>query len=55
MTAPIYSVMVHGCTTVLLPNYSEENIVKRENVPNFKVNTGTSEGTSNVFQILQDL
>ena len=38
----------------LLPNYPEENIVRRENVPNFKVNT--SEGTSsNVFQILQDL
>ena len=41
---------------VLLTNYPEENIVKGENVPNFKVNTGTSEGTSsNVFQILQDL
>ena len=41
---------------VLVPNYSEENTVKGENVPNFKVNTGTSEGTSsNVFQILQDL
>ena len=41
---------------VLLPNYPEENIVKGENVPNIKVNTGTSEGTSsNVFQILQDL
>ena len=26
-----------------------------ENVPNFKMNTGTSDGTSNVFQILQDL
>ena len=39
---------------VLLPNYPKENIVKGENVPNFKVNT--SEGTSsNVFQILQDL
>ena len=38
---------------VLLPNYPE-NIVKGENVPNFKVNT--SEGTSsNVLQILQDL
>ena len=36
---------------VILPNYPEENIVKGENVPNFKVNTGTS----NVFQILQDL
>ena len=40
---------------VLLLNYPEENIVKGENVPNFKVNTGTSDGTSNVFQILQDL
>ena len=40
---------------VLLPNYPEENIVKGENVPNFKMNTGTSYGTFNVFQILQDL
>ena len=40
---------------VLLPNYPEENIVKGENVPNFKMNTGTSDGTSKVFQILQDL
>ena len=40
---------------VLLPNYPEENIVAGENVPNFKVNTGTSDGTSNIFQILQDL
>ena len=40
---------------VLLPNYPEENIVRGENVPNLKVNTGTSDGTSNVFQILQDL
>ena len=39
---------------VLLPNYPEENVVRAENVPNFKINT--SEGTSsNVFQILQDL
>ena len=39
---------------VLLPNYPEENVVRGENVTNFKVNT--SEGTSsNVFQILQDL
>ena len=36
---------------VLLPNYPE-NIVKGENVPNFKMNTGASDGTSNVFQIL---
>ena len=40
---------------VLLPNYPEENVVKRENVHNFKINTGTSDGTSNIFQILQDL
>ena len=40
--------------SVLLPNYPEENVVRGENVPNFKINT--SEGTSsNVFQILQDL
>ena len=39
---------------VLLPNYPEENVVRGENVPNFKIDT--SEGTSsNVFQILQDL
>ena len=39
---------------VLLPNYPEENVVRGENVPNFKINT--SEGTSsNVFQILQDI
>ena len=39
---------------VLLPNYPEENVVRGENVPNFKINT--SEGTSsNVFQILQGL
>ena len=37
---------------VLLPNYPEENVVKGENVPNFKINAGAS---SNVFQILQDL
>ena len=29
--------------------------MKGENVPNFKMNTGTSDGTSNIFQILQDL
>ena len=43
---------------VLLPNYPEENVVKGENVPNFKFGTsaGTSTGPlSNVFQILQDL
>ena len=43
---------------VLLPNYPEENVVKGENIPNFKFGTSasTSTGTSsNVFQILQDL
>ena len=51
----------HGATFrmgVLLPNYPEENVVKGENVPNFKFNTstGTTIGTSSdVFQILQDL
>ena len=38
---------------VLLPNYLEENVVKGENEPNFKISTST--GLSNVFQILQDL
>ena len=37
---------------ILFPNYPEENVLKGENVPNFKINTGTS---SNVFHILQDL
>ena len=52
------NLLSYGATfrmAALLPNYPEENIVKGENVPNFKVNTGTSDGTSNVFQILQDL
>ena len=51
------NLLSHGATFrmgVLLPNYPEENVVKGENVPNFKINTST--GTSlNVFQILQDL
>ena len=51
------NLLSHGATfrmDVLLPNYPEENVVKGENVPNFRINisTGTS---SNVFQILQDL
>ena len=55
------NLLSHGATFrmgVLLPNYPEENVVKGENVPNFKfgTSTGTSTGTSsNVFQILQDL
>ena len=51
------NLLSHGATFrmgVLLPNYPEENVVKGENVHNFKINT--SKGTSsNVFQILQDL
>ena len=51
------NLLSHGATfrmDVLLPNYPEENFVKGENVPNFKINTST--GTSkNVSQILQDL
>ena len=39
---------------VLLPNYPEENVVRGENVLNFKVNTSKG-ASSNVFQILQDL
>ena len=55
------NLLSHGATFrmgVLLPNYLEENVVKGENVSNFKFNTsaGTTTGTSsNVFQILQDL
>ena len=47
----------HGTTFrmgVLLPNYSEKNVVKEESVPNFKINT-SKDASSNVFQILQDL
>ena len=36
------------------PNYPEENVVKGENVPNFKINTSKG-APSNAFQILQDL
>ena len=54
------NLLSHGATFrmgVLLPNYLEENVVKGENVLNFKFNTstGTTTGSSNVFQILQDL
>ena len=55
------NLLSHGATFrmgVLLPNYLEENVVKGENMPNFKFGTSasTSTGTlSNVFQILQDL
>ena len=60
-TSDCPNLLSHGATFrmgVLLPNYPEENVVKGENVPNFKFNTstGTTTGTSsNVFQILQDL
>ena len=50
------NLLSHGATFrmgVLLPNYPEENVVKGENLPNFKISTST--GSSNVFQILQDL
>ena len=41
---------------VLLLNYSEENVVKGENVPNFSQNgNGTSHSASNIFQILNDI
>ena len=55
------NLLSHGATFrmgVLLPNHTEENVVKScgENVPNFSTSTSTSTGTSsNVFQILQDL
>ena len=53
------NLLSHGATFrmgVLLPNYTEENVVKAcgENVPYFKYSTSTST-SSNVFQILQDL
>ena len=51
------NLLSHGATFrmgVLLSNYPEENAVKEENVPNFKINTSTGT-SSNVFQILQDL
>ena len=40
---------------VLLPNYPEENVVRRENVHNFKINVSEGTSASNVFQMLQDL
>ena len=55
------NLLSHGATFrmgVLLPNYPEENVVKGENVPNFKFGTSAGKSTgmsSNVFQILQDL
>ena len=51
------NLLSHGATFrmgVLPPNYPEENVVKGESVPNFKINTSKG-ASSNVFQILQDL
>ena len=48
------NLLSHGATFrmgVLLPNYLEENVVKGDKGPNFKIGTPSS----NVFQILQDL
>ena len=50
------NLLSHGATFrmgVLLPNYLEENVVKGENVHNFNISAST--GSTNVFQILQDL
>ena len=50
------NLLSHGATFrmgVLIPNYPEENVVKGDEVPNFKIGTHTS--ALNVFQILQDL
>ena len=51
------NLLSHGATFrmgVLLPKYPEENVVKGQNVPSFKINTSTGI-SSNGFQILQDL
>ena len=50
------NLLSHGATfrmNVLKPNYPRENVVKGDEVPNFKIDKPTC--TSNVFQILQDL
>ena len=50
------NLLSHGATFrmgVLKPNYPKENVVKGDEVPNFKI--GKTTCTSNVFQILQDL
>ena len=52
------NLLSYGATVrmgVLLPNYPEENVVRGEYVPNFKINTAEGTSASNVFQILQDL
>ena len=46
------NLLSHGATFrmgVLLPNYPEENVVKGENVPNFKINTGTSSRSCKIY------
>ena len=51
------NLLSHGPTFrmgVLHSNYPEENVVKGENVHNFKINTYKG-ASSNVFQILKDL
>ena len=50
------NLLSHGVTFrmgVLKPNYPRENVVKGDEVPNFKIGEATN--ASNVFQILQDL
>ena len=50
------NLLSHGATfrmNVLKPNYPRENMVKGDEVPNFKIGKPTC--TSNVVQILQDL
>ena len=50
------NLLSHGATFrmgVLLPNYLDKIVVKGENVHNFNISAST--GSSNVFQILQDL
>ena len=57
-TSDCPNLLSHGATFrmgVLLPNYPDENVVRGENVPNFKINTSKGTSASNVFQILQDL
>ena len=46
------NVLSYGATFrmgVLLPNYPVENVVRGENVPNFKMNTSEGTSASNVF------
>ena len=55
-TNDCHNLLSHGATFrmgVLIPNYPDENVVKGDKVPNFKIGTPTS--ASNVFQILQNL